>query len=117
MEKKHCLDCGEIIVGRADKKFCSDQCRNNYNNQLNRNTNNLVRNINNILGKNRRVLANLNPDGKTTVKKDTLLKHGFNFQYFTETYITKKNRVYHFCYEYGYIQLDNGFYALVKKWE
>lgn len=33
MDKK-CLECGEKIVGRADKKFCNDYCRNAYNNNL-----------------------------------------------------------------------------------
>ena len=55
-ETKTCLQCGKTLRGRADKKFCDDYCRNNYNNQLKANTNNYVRNINNALGKNRRIL-------------------------------------------------------------
>ncbi|MBC7654417.1 MAG: DUF2116 family Zn-ribbon domain-containing protein, partial [Oligoflexus sp.] len=31
---KQCLDCGNSIKGRADKKFCDDQCRSNYNNRI-----------------------------------------------------------------------------------
>jgi predicted nucleic acid-binding Zn ribbon protein len=27
---KNCLECTEKIVGREDKKFCSDGCRNAY---------------------------------------------------------------------------------------
>jgi len=45
-----CLDCGEAIRGRADKKFCNDQCRSNYNNQLNNDSHNLVRNTNKTKG-------------------------------------------------------------------
>ena len=30
-EEKRCLECGDVIKGRADKKFCDDQCRSNYN--------------------------------------------------------------------------------------
>ncbi|RYF12576.1 MAG: DUF2116 family Zn-ribbon domain-containing protein, partial [Flavobacteriales bacterium] len=30
---RFCLDCNTEIKGRADKKFCDDQCRNNYNNR------------------------------------------------------------------------------------
>jgi hypothetical protein len=33
---KVCLECGEKIVGREDKKFCSDGCRNAYNNKINK---------------------------------------------------------------------------------
>ena len=29
MQKK-CPECGDKIVGRIDKKFCSDACRNSY---------------------------------------------------------------------------------------
>ena len=29
---KNCLECGDAIAGREDKKFCCDGCRNSYNN-------------------------------------------------------------------------------------
>ena len=41
---KTCLECGEPILGRSDKKFCSDLCRNAYNNKANSDSNNFVRN-------------------------------------------------------------------------
>lgn len=111
---KKCLDCGEPLVGRRDKKFCSDLCRNNYNNRLNRDTTNLVRNINNILRRNRRMLASLVADGKTkTITKQKLADKGFNFNYFTHNLITKKG-TYFFVYEYGYIYLEDDFLMLVK---
>ena len=28
MEIKKCLECDENVIGRIDKKFCSDYCRN-----------------------------------------------------------------------------------------
>src|SRR4030067_415827 len=99
---KECLDCGESLKGRADKKFCSDQCRNNYNNQLNSDSNNYIRNVNNILRKNRRILVELNPNDKIKVHKDKLSEKGFNFNYYTNTYTTQKGTVYYFCYEHGY---------------
>lgn len=116
MEKK-CLDCSEPIKGRADKKFCSDQCRNNYNNRLNSDANNYVRNVNNILRKNRRILSELNPDGKTTVHRDKLSQAGFSFNYFTSHRTTKTGSIYRFCYEEGYLPLDKDFYLLVRKKE
>ncbi len=114
MERK-CLDCGDLLVGRADKKFCNDICRNNFNNRINSETTNLVRRINAILRKNRRILAELNPVDKTTVHRNKLTEKGFNFNYFTGIYTTQKGAVYHFCYEYGYIALENDFYMLVQR--
>jgi hypothetical protein len=117
MEKKACLECGEKIAGRADKKFCSDLCRNAYNNKLNSDTNNHVRNINNILRKNRRILEELLPGEKATVPLQTLVNKGFNFKYYTSAVVTKTGSQYLFCYEYGYLPLDNKLYLLVKRVE
>ena len=83
---KTCLNCKEEILGRSDKKFCSDYCRNQYNNMQNSDANKYVRNINNILRKNRRILSHLNTEGKTTVHKNKIYESGFNFNYFTNIY-------------------------------
>lgn len=112
---KHCLECGEKIIGREDKKFCSDGCRNLYNNKLNKDSNNLMRNINNKLRKNYRVLCELNQDGKTNVSKTKLQLNGFNFQFFTSIYTTKTGKVYYFVYDQGYLPLEGDWYMLVKK--
>jgi predicted nucleic acid-binding Zn ribbon protein len=114
-EKKQCLECGQELFGRIDKKFCSDYCRNSYNNKLNRSTKNLIRNTNNLLRKNYRILEKLNPDQKTRTTKDNLLRKGFNFDYFTSIYTTKTGNVYYFVYDQGYLELENNYYALVKR--
>jgi len=112
--KRYCMDCGEEIKGRIDKKFCSDQCRNTYNNKLNSDTTNHVRNINNILRKNRRILQELNPkNDKARVHKSKMQEKGYNFNYFTSIYKTQKGTVYYFCYEHGYLQLEDDYYFLV----
>ncbi|MFO8021397.1 MAG: hypothetical protein R6U65_02935 [Perlabentimonas sp.] len=114
-----CPECGDEIIGRADKKFCSDQCRNTYNNKLNSDESNTVRNINNILRKNRRILKELNKEsGKTIVAKELLLTKGFNFTYHTHTYTTKRGDIYFYCYEQGYLFLkDKNLYLLVSNVE
>jgi hypothetical protein len=114
-QERFCLDCGEVLHGRADKKFCNDQCRNNYNNQLNSSSYNLVRNINNILRRNRRILEELNPTGKTKTTNKKLAAKGFDFEYHTRTYQTQNGKTYHFCYEYGYLPLDGDEVLLVKR--
>jgi predicted nucleic acid-binding Zn ribbon protein len=112
-EQRKCPECGEKIIGRADKKFCSDECRNNYNNRQNSDATNLIRNTNNILRKNRRILEELAPEGKAKVHKNKLNEKGFNYSYFTTLYKTQKGSVYYYCYDYGYLPLEHDFYLVV----
>ena len=113
--KKLCLDCNEPITGRSDKKVCDDQCRTNYNNKLKAQDNSLMKEINQILRKNHQILKQCNPDGKTKIKRDTLLQKGFNLCYHTHIYTTQKGVSYTFCYEYGYLALDQENFLLVKR--
>ncbi|MDN3667835.1 hypothetical protein QWY93_00575 [Echinicola jeungdonensis] len=114
-----CCFCGKTIYGRADKKFCDDYCRNNYNNQLKAVQNNLIRNINNSLKKNRNVLAGLMVESEETTKttREKLLQEGFQFKYCTHHYTNKKGNIYVYCYDYGYLALDNDWYLLVRSKE
>jgi predicted nucleic acid-binding Zn ribbon protein len=115
--EKICLACGKKVKGRIDKKFCDDYCRNNYNNLQKGDTNNFMRNVNNALKKNRTTLSGLLPATEEMKKatKDTLLQKGFNFKYHTHTYTNKKGNVYFFCYEYGYLPLENDWFLIVKR--
>lgn len=112
---KECIECGDSINGRVDKKYCSDLCRNSYNNKVNSCSSVHVRNINSILKKNRKILEELVPDQTSKCNKAKLLLKGFNFSYHTNIYTTKKGQNYFFCYEYGYLPLENEYYFLVKQ--
>ncbi|MFN6015388.1 MAG: hypothetical protein ACK47F_11915 [Flavobacteriales bacterium] len=114
-EVRKCKECGQVLNGRKDQKFCSDYCRNTYNNRQNEDATAYVRRINNSLRKNRRILASMNPTGKVTVDGIRLAEEGFNFHYFTNIYQTRKGSQYFFCYEQGYIKLENDQYMLVHK--
>lgn len=118
---KKCLHCGRSVKGRADKKFCDDSCRNAHNNVLKAETGTdvLVRRINQVLLKNRRILRSLLPEteGMTKIHADKLNLLGFHFRYFTHQYTNKKGQVYSFCYEYGYLPLEGGWYLLVCRKE
>ncbi len=116
MSETSCLECGEKLIGRVDKKYCSDHCRNAYNNKLNKDSKNLVRNINNRLRKNYRILDSfILKDGKTTTTKMRLIDRGFDFEYITNLYTTKKGSTYYFLYDLGYLPLDNDRYMIVKR--
>lgn len=113
--KRTCLDCGKVLQGRSDKKFCDDYCRNNYNNKQHREANAQIRKVNAILRKNRKILKTLNPNGKAKVRKQELMVKGFNFNYFTNIYTTRKGHTYFFCYDQGYLPIQNDHLALVEK--
>ena len=112
--EKLCPECGTKVIGREDKKFCSDYCRNAFNNKVNRDSKNLIRNTNNRLRKNYKTLSDLNISGKTKVTKAKLLNNNFDFKVFTSIYTTKTGNTYYYVYDQGYLPLDNDFYLLVK---
>ncbi len=113
--QKSCIECGEKIVGRVDKKFCGDYCRNAYNNNRNKDSKNLLRNVNNQLRKNYRILEELNPEGKSKTTRSKLQAKGFSFEYFTSIYTTKTGTIYYFVYDQGYLPLEGDYFALVKR--
>jgi hypothetical protein len=118
MDARTCLACEKALRGRSDKKFCDDYCRNNYNNQqkAKNNYSPAIRNINNALLKNRKVLGSVLPEGEETARADRekLLELGFRFKYITHIYITKAGREYYYCYDYGYLPLDNDRFLIVR---
>ena len=84
---ENCLECGEKIMGRSDKKFCNDGCRNAYNNKHKKDSSNLMRNINNKLRKNHRILSEQKfIEGKAKTTRNKLISEGFDFEYFTSGY-------------------------------
>ncbi|MGB3590650.1 MAG: hypothetical protein WBA16_03105 [Nonlabens sp.] len=113
--KKTCPECGDEVKGRADKRFCSDYCRNVANNKLNRDSSALMRNVNNRLRKNYRILCELNVRDKTKLTRNKLMAAGFDFNYFTSIYKTKKGAVYYFVYDQGYLAMDDDSYLVVKR--
>ena len=115
MEHRQCLECGKPLKGRIDKKFCSDYCRNSYNNKVNKDSKNLIRNINNRLRKNYKILSDLNHLGKTKVTRTRLYDKGFDFQLFTSMYKTKTGNTYFYIYDQGYLSLENELYLLIKR--
>ncbi|NOZ46231.1 MAG: hypothetical protein GXO79_05550 [Chlorobi bacterium] len=116
MEKvRKCLECNEPLRGRIDQKFCSDYCRNAYNNKQRRENKEIIRDIDKKLHKNRNILAKLCTYEKTATVKLALKAEGYNFNYLTNFFRTKNNAVYYFCYDYGFRYLDDTDKILIVK--
>ena len=96
-----CLECTKKLTGRFDKKFCDDYCRNTYNNKVKRISERGIISVNSKIRKNRTILKTLCPSGKATVRKEVMVAMGYDFNYFSSIYHTKRG-VYYLCYEFGF---------------
>lgn len=114
MNDRICLRCHVPLKGRADQKFCSDQCRSYYNNQRSVETNNMIRKINRILKKNYFILAGFTTEGKTIVQKSEMMISGFRFDYFTSFFKLRNRKTNFFIYDQGYREYENNKVILVQ---
>lgn len=112
--KRQCQECGHELKGRADQRFCSDMCRNAHHNEIRREENNLLRRINARLSKNRRILEAFFSSGMDRIKRDELLRSGFDFGYFTGLIQTEDGLFIHLCYDQAYCEEGDGWYSLMK---
>lgn len=111
-----CLECGDKILGRSDKKFCNDSCRNSYNNRQRKASTQELRKINDILRKNFCILRELPfVDNIYKTNKPSLERLGFSFTYFTHIVTYKNGAEYRFIYSFGYKLGEDDFVLVVKK--
>ena len=101
MKTTNCMECGEPLVGRSDKKFCSDYCRNTSNNRKNRAKREAMRVTNRILQQNYRILLTYYQNGKTETRTDELEQNGFNFNFMTRVQ-NDSGRQRAYCYDMAY---------------
>jgi len=101
METMNCKECGDRLVGRSDKKFCSDYCRNTFNNRKYRDRREAMRSTNRILKQNYQILLSYYQSGKTVTRTDELEQNGFNFNYFTR-FQNDSGEKKAYCYDIAY---------------
>ena len=105
--ERKCEECKQPLKGRKDQKFCSDYCRNTFNNRQNEQNNTYIRKVNGILKRNRRILSTFFNKNETQKEIYELAELGFNFRYFTHSYKDSKGVPFYFCYDLGYSK-ENG---------
>lgn len=111
-----CMECSKPLLGRADKKFCDDQCRTAYHNRQNKDSTKLMRTINNRLKRNRRILQTLWEEFQQhKVPVSRLYETGYDFRYATHTRRTESGREYVFCYDVGITRLEEEQACLIQK--
>ena len=117
-KSKSCLFCEKPLLGRSDKKYCDVHCKSSYQYQQGKEGKlSFYSKVDNQLKLNRRLLKTYNKAGKATVRKTVLDAEGFNPNFFTHYWKNKKDQVYLFVYEYGFLMTSEHQvpkYVLVK---
>lgn len=116
IEPRFCLNCNDPLKGRSDKKFCDDQCRNAYNNEMKSIHHKELSAINKVLSRNRKILKGfLGENGtKATAKREEMLMKGFHFNYITHSVTNQKGQTILCCYDLGYYQDKEDKYIILS---
>lgn len=101
-----CICCGETIKGRKDKIYCSPKCRSAAQYETRMLHEQFYLQVDRQLKTNRKILKRYNKSGYSTLRKEKLIEEGFNPKYFTHYWKNSKGQVYLFCYDFGFLEID-----------
>jgi predicted nucleic acid-binding Zn ribbon protein len=115
--KKQCIQCGNEFRGRADKKYCSVDCKNIYNYNKRKETQSVTEQIDKILHRNREILSTvMGPKRKRIhIARLELERMGFNFNYITGYYINSAKKTYHYVYDFAWMEFSSQKVMLVRE--
>lgn len=114
---KTCLQCENPLHGRSDKRFCSVECKNAWNAARRRTTRSVTEQIDTILHRNREILATLMGEKTNKMEVDRLLldRAGFNFKYITGIYTNSQGKLYHYVYDFAWMEFSKQVVLIVRK--
>ena len=109
-----CLECGDQIkYGRADKKFCSDECRTKHYNDRTKNARAFKRRVMKALSRNYDILDGLIRADADSVDLMTLVAAGFSPSVMTFFRRCGKHDEYG-CFDIRYIMTSSRIYSISK---
>jgi len=116
MERK-CKICSSIIVGRADKVFCSTRCKNTYHKKLRHATKKVAIEINGYLRRNHGILLEILGKRKSQLKvhRNVLEKKRFRYKYHTHLHVNSRNKTFHYIYDLAWMEFSDDEILIVRK--
>jgi hypothetical protein len=119
---KTCRQCGKTInptKGRSDRIYCDEKCKNQFHNTKAIEENAELQRIELILKKNRRILKKMFlKKERAEIKKEKLLKEGFDFEFHTHHVTSKiKKNEFIFCFDFGYRSINADSFKIVKAFD
>ena len=108
----HCLECGEPIFGRSDKKFCDGSCRNRYHSRLRSDQDVHLKRTMGILTRNYSILESIYDMKAGACPSDVLERLGFMPEYVTHRTIKKGKHLEYRCFDFVYNLSPNKLFNL-----
>lgn len=109
-----CTNCKKGFYGRSDKKFCSLKCKNTMSNSKRKLPVKIIKEVHSRIKENYRILRKYYKGKSIKVLQSQLISEGFNFQYFTQGYTNPKGEHYRYCYDLGFLILDDDQVLIVR---
>ncbi|WP_299535682.1 hypothetical protein [Ulvibacterium sp.] len=103
-----CPVCGTTVKGRSDKKYCCKKCKSIDQYENRQKSEGFYIRVDRQLKINRKILKRYNKSGYSVIRKNELLEEGFNPKFFTHYWKNKKEDIYLFVYEFGFLSKKDG---------
>lgn len=112
-----CKVCDKEFIGRKDKIYCSVKCKNDYHVTLRTVTNQTAYPLDRILHRNRSILLEvMGPKArKKTILRSELVRKKFQFKYLTHFNINSKGKIYHYVYDFGWMEFSDDEILIVRQ--
>ncbi len=111
--RSNCLECGSVLYGRADKRFCCESCKNRYHNKRYQAERNLKLRVKTILDRNYAILSSLISEKIISVCRLDLQQMGFNIDYMTAFAKINKHECCS-CYDITFVRTPSRIYDIRK---
>lgn len=106
-----CLNCGEVVYGRPDKKFCSGLCKDKFHNASRKREKTERDKTIAALDKNYQVLRFILQTGKTVMALEKAVNMGFDPGY-CSSYTTRNRHGIYRIYDIEYILTSQRLYGI-----
>ncbi len=113
----HCPICGDKILGRSDKIFCTPTCKAVYHHRRKLQVMPISRPIISMLNRNWVILQELYEEigkKKFFVSLAQLNKAGFHSKYYNTSETNKQGKTYYYIYDFGWMQFSEKEVMIIK---
>jgi len=112
-----CPICGDKLIGRIDKFFCSASCKAKYHRNKAEERIPVTRPIDHILHRNWTILSEFYRSvgrKKFFVELAKLNRKGFHLNYYTTSALNIEHKQYYYVYDFGWMQFSEKEVLVVK---